>query len=48
MNGQQLYALWVQANDEENVGVDDFDQLCESDQRCWHRLAELVDSMEVA
>jgi hypothetical protein len=48
VSGQELYALYVEANARQNCGVDSWDQMADSDQEMWNTLAELVDAREAS
>lgn len=44
MDGQELYKLWAESNEEENVGIDDWEQLDPVDTACWESLASKIAS----
>lgn len=44
MNGEQLYALYVQANDEQSIGVDGWNEIAVDDWHVWNRIAQLAAS----
>jgi hypothetical protein len=45
MDGETLYTLWAEANDENDVGVDAWDELDETDHACWNSLATTLCGM---
>lgn len=40
--GERLYALYVQAHDEQNIGVDPWEMLPVDDWHIWNRIAQLA------
>lgn len=43
MTGQELYALYIQAHDETDCGVDSWQELDQQDHDRWDRIAELAE-----
>lgn len=43
MTGEELYALWVAANEESGIGVDSWEDLTVDDKVVWEAFASLVD-----
>jgi hypothetical protein len=42
VTGRELYALYIQANAEQGIGVDTWDEMDNSDKDVWRRLAILL------
>lgn len=42
MNGESMYRLWAQINDDQGCMVDEWGALDEQEQRAWNTLAEVV------
>lgn len=42
MTGEQLYALYVEANAQQNIVVDSWTEISELGRQVWHELAQLL------
>lgn len=45
MNGERLYQLYTEANNEQHVGVDSWDDMTDEERSVWDRMAELLPDM---
>lgn len=44
MNGEELYQVYVDANDHYNTGVDGWHDLNEVEHDMWNKMAELLEA----
>jgi hypothetical protein len=43
MNGEELYQVYVDANDYFDIGVSSWHELDPLDQHCWNKMAKLLE-----